>query len=318
MPQPTRGDVHVVRALTNISIAYLQSAQNFVSMSVFPAVPVQFQSDKYFVFDSVDFRRNNAKPRAPGTESAGGGFDITTAQYSCEVYSIHKDVADQIRQNADPAVDLDRAASEWTMQQMLIQKEVNWMTDFFGTGLWGTTVTGSTNFTQWDDSASDPETDIDTGRAAILKATGYVPNTLVVSYEVHQALKRHPLVTARYQYTTADSISTAMLARFFEVERYIVAQASYVSSEEGAASTVNAFIAGKHALLAYVAPAPGLMVPSAGYTFTWSAFSGGNNGVRTKRFRMEQLESDRVEGEFAYDHKLVTTDMGYFFASAIA
>lgn len=318
MPQPTRGDVHVVRSLTNVSVAYMQSAADFVSQTVFPTVPVQFQSDKYFKFDSKDFRRNTARPRAPGTASAGGGFDITTDTYSCEVYAMHKDVDDQTRANADQAVDIDRSATEFVTQQLLIQKELNWMTDFFATSIWGTDVTGTTDFTQWGDGSSDPEVDIDTGRAAIKKATGLTPNTLIVGYEVHQALKRHPLVQERYKYTSPSSITADLLARYLEVDRYMVAGASYTSSEEGAATDTDAFIAGKNALLCYVAPSPGLMTPSAGYTFAWSAFGGSNAGARIKRFRMEDLASDRVEGEFAYDHKVVLTECGYFFSSATA
>lgn len=316
MPQPTRGDVHVVRALTNISVAYMQQASDFIAPVVFPAIPVQFQSDKYFVFDSVDFRRNNAKPRAPGTESAGGGFDITTATYTAEVYALHQDIADQIRSNSE--IDMDRSASEFVAQQLLIQKEVNWMTKYFATGIWTTDVVGSTDFTQWDDSSSDPEADIDAGKAVIKKTTGLTANTLVVSYETHQALKRHPLVTERFKHTSSDSITAAILARFFEVDRYIIAQASYTTSAEGAAAVVNAFIAGKNALLCYVAPNPGIMTPSAGYSFNWSAFSGSNGGMRTKRFRMEHLESDRIEGEFAYDQKMVLADAGYFFSATVS
>lgn len=313
MPQPTRGDVHVNRALTNVSVAYMQSATDFVAGQVFPSVPVQFRSDDYFVFDSVDFRRNNAKPRAPGTESAGGGFDISTDNYSCKVYAIHKDIADQIRMNSDPAVDLERAASQFVMQQLLIQKEVSWASNYFTTGVWGTDVTGGTDFTAWDDAASDPEVDVDAGKAAIRKKIGMDPNTMVVDYTTHQALKRHPLIQERFKYTSADSITAAMIARYLEVDRYLVGKASYTTSEEGGAEA-NSFVLGANALLAYVAPSPGLLVPSAGYSFVWSAFSGANGGTRTKRFRMEQLESDRVEGEFAYDQKAVLAGAGYFFS----
>lgn len=315
MPQPTRGDVHVVRSLTNLSVAYIQSADDFISMKAFPSVPVQFQSDKYFKFDSKDFRRDNAKPRAPGTESAGGGFDITTDTYSCEVYAMHKDVADQIRMNSDPGVDVDRSASEFVTQQLLIQKERNWMTNYFATSIWGTDVTGSTDFTQWDDGSSDPEADLDTGRSTIKKKTGLTANTLIVGYNVHQALKRHPLITERYKYTSPQSITAELLARYFEVDRYLVAGASYTTSQEGA-TDADAFIAGNHALLCYVAPNPGLMTPSAGYTFAWSAFSGSNGGVRIKRFREERLASDRIEGEFAYDHQVVLAECGYFLSTA--
>lgn len=317
MTQPTRGDVHVNRALTNVSVAYMQSADNFISMNAFPAVPVQHQSDSYFVFDSPDMRRDNAKPRAPATESAGSGFDLSTDTYTTEIYALHQDVADQIRANADPGVDLDRAASESVMQQLLIQKEINWMSSYFDTGVWNNEETGGTDFTQWSDGASDPELSVDTGKNAILKSIGLMPNTLIVSYDVHQALKRHPLITNRYQYTSSESITPQLIARFFEVDRYLIAKASYVSSQEGAASVTNAFIAGKHALLCYVAPNPGLLVPSAGYTFSWSAFTGANQGVRMKRFYLDQLEAYRIEGEFAYDHKKVLDAAGYFFYSAV-
>lgn len=318
MTQPTRGDVHVNRALTNISVAYMQAADNFISMSAFPAIPVQNRSDSYFVFDSPDMRRDNAKPRAPATPSAGSGFDLSTDTYTTEVYALHQDVADQIRANSDPAVDLDRAASQSVMQQLLIQKEINWMTNYFSTGVWTNQDDGGTDFSQWSDGSSDPEHDIDAGKNTILKTIGLMPNTLIASYDVHQALKRHPLITNRYQYTSSESITPQLIARYFEVDRYLIAKASYVSSEEGAASTTNAFIAGKHALLCYVAPNPGLLVPSAGYTFSWSAFTGGNQGVRMKRFYMDELEATRIEGEFAYDHKQVLDVAGYFFYSAVA
>lgn len=318
MPQPTRSDVHVVSALTNVSIAYMQAQSRFVANQVFPIVPVEYQSDKYFVFDSADFRRNNAKPRAPGTESAGGGFDISTATYTCEVYSIHKDLPDQIRRNSDPAIDLDRSAAEFVMQQLLIQKESDWASTFFDTGVWGTDVVGGTDFTVWDDGASTPRDNIITGASAIAKKIGNDPNTLVVGREVHDQLKDHPLIKEQYKYTSSESLTPALLANYFDVDRYIVGHASYTSSEEGASSETNAFILGKHALLCHVPPNPGLMQPAAGYTFAWRGFTRSNNGYRTKRFRMEQLDSDRIESEWAYDHKATLAGAGYFFSGAVS
>lgn len=317
MPQPTLSSVHISRALTNISVAYLQKATDFVAQTAFPMVPVQFKTDQYYTFDSVDFRRNNAKPRAPGTESAGGGYDLSNDTYTANVYAIHTDLADQILKNADQALNLQRAGAEFVMQQLLIQKEVQWMTDFFNTGIWNTDIVGSTSFTQWDDASSDPEADIDTGKATIKQDTGLKANTLIVSYKVHQALKRHPIVADRFKHTSSDSITEQLLARFFEVDRYLVAGASYTTSEEGA-TEANSFIAGNNALLCYVAPAPSLLTASAGYTFVWTGLSGGNGGIATKSFRMEHLEAERIEGQFAYDHKVVSSKAGYFLSAAIS
>jgi len=50
MPQPTLGDVHVNRPLTNISVAYSQEAAGveFVAGRAFPAIPVENKSDLYW------------------------------------------------------------------------------------------------------------------------------------------------------------------------------------------------------------------------------------------------------------------------------
>lgn len=313
--QPGRGDVHVDSALTNISVAFMQDASQFIADQVFPQVPVTHRSDSYFTYDRDDTRRDEVKPRAPGAESAGGGFNMSTDTYSCDTFAFHKDVDDHTRANADPAIDVDEDATRFVTQQFLIQREVRWASEFFATGVW---TNESTPTTLWDDGASDPEADVDAAKTAILLSTGYEPNTFVVSWQVHQALKKHPLVLDRYKHTSSDSITIAMLAKFFEVDRYIISKASYNTAAEGL-TAVNAFIAGKHALLCYVAPAPGLLTPSAGYTFVWSGFTGASSvGVRIKNFRLERNASDRIEGEFAYDNKVVSADLGYFFLSAVS
>ena len=57
----------------------------------------------------------------------------------------------------------------------------------------------------------------------------------------------------------------------------------------------------------------------AGYTFEWKGISRGlGTTTSIKTFRMEEIESDRIEGQIAYDHKAVATDMGYFFSGAVS
>jgi hypothetical protein len=103
------------------------------------------------------------------------------------------------------------------------------------------------------------------------------------------------------------------------VDRYLVAQSIMQTSVEGAASATYGFIHGKGALLVYAAPSPSLMMPTGGYIFAWSGLTGLNNaGIRTKRFRMENLGADRVENEMCLSMKLVAADMGYYYASAVA
>ncbi len=312
--QPTPGDVHINVPLTNISVAYIQGADTFIADKVFPVVPVSQQSNVYYLFNKSDFLRDEAKPRAPGTESAGGGFQLTTAPYACLVEAFHKDVDDQVRANADTVLSLDQAATEFVTQKLLIRRERKWAAAYFTTGIWGTDITPGT---LWSAPGSTPLADVETGKMAILNNTGFMPNTMVMGAQVFSALRNNAAIRDQFKYTSAQSIDADMMARYFGVERILVMNAVYESAQEGATSSM-AFVGGKSALLCYTAKSPSLLQPTAGYTFAWTGFTGGSNGWRIKRIRADLIGSDRVEGEHALDMRVVASAMGYFFSAVVA
>jgi hypothetical protein len=325
MPQPTISNVHIDAILTNISVAYQQSQSNFIAQQVFPIVPVDKKSNKYFTYTKNDWFRDEAQRRAPGTESAGSGYNLSTDSYSCDVFGFHKDIDDQTRANSDNPLNPDREATDFVTSRMLLRQEIQFVTDFFGTGIWGTDVAGvssspsSGQFYQWSDyTNSDPIEDIEAGKESILSTTGFMPNTLVLGYQVMRKLRNHPDIVDRYKYTSAQAITEDMIARLFGVDRILVAKAVKATNNEGQTGAYS-FAYGKAALLCHVAPNPGLMTPSAGYTFAWTGVSGGiGTTIGVSKFRMEQLKSDRVEAEFAFDNKVVGSDLGYFFGTAVA
>lgn len=317
---PTRSDIHVNQPLTNISIAYIQDQRNFIADTVFPNVPVNKQSDRYFTYSKADFHRSEAQKRAPGTESAGGSFRIdNTPTYFADVYSIHKDVDDQIRANADAPLNMDRDATIYVSQQLLIKKEEVWANSYFTTGIWGTDLQGTTNFTKWDDVNSTPIEDITTQGITIAQSTGFKPNVLVLSPFVFNTLKNNADILDRIKYTQRGIVTTDLLANLFEVDKVVVAMGVKNTALEGATATNDFIISSKAALLVYANPRPSLMSPSGGYTFSWNGLLGaGALGTRVKRFRMEELASDRIEGDMAFDMKLVSNDVGCYFYDAIS
>lgn len=321
MPQPTSSAVHAVDVpLTNISTAYVQSQDNFIADKVFPVVPVMKQTDKYYTYTKNDWFRDEAKVRADGTESAGSGYGLSTASYSCDVFGFHKDIGNQARNNADAGINLDRDATEFVTQRLLLRREIQFVTDFFTTSIW---ATDSTPSNLWSDyTASDPVDDVEGGKESILSVTGKEANTLVLGYQVYRKLRNHPDIIDRIKYVTQATtrqITPALLAAVFDVERVLVAKAIKATNVEGE-TAAYAFTHGKHALLCHVASNPGLLVPSAGYIFSWRGVAGGIPGadIGISRFYMQQIKSDRVEGESAFDCKAVGTDLGYFFASVVA
>lgn len=322
MPQPTISDVHVDQVLTNVSVGFMQSAEGFVADQVFPVVPVQKQSDKYWVYDRSFWYRSEMQKRAPGTESAGGGWELTTASYSADVWAIHKDLDNQTGANAD--MDLDVDATNWLSQQALIRKDKSWVASYFTTSIWTGDQTGvaaapaANQFLQFDQSSSTPFKTIRGQKIAIKRRTGYAPNTLVMGAEVWSILADHADLTERIKYTERAIVDTELVAAALGLDRVLVADGVENTAIEGATASY-AFIAGKAMLLVYAAPRASLMEPSGGYTFSWTGLEGaGAFGNNISRFPMPQIKSERIELEIAYDQKLVAADMGTFFASTVA
>ena len=339
MPNPTITSVHVNRPLTNIAIAYKQTQENFIADRVFPAVPVEKRSDAYFTYDRSYWFRSEVRKRAPGTESAGGGYKVGTDNYFADVYALHKDIDDQIRANTDVPLNADRDAAQWLTTQFLIFKENVFSSTYLQPGVWtfqvdgvasNPTAAGSfdpTNLSandklQWNDPASTPIEDIRNAKAFMLERTGYEPNKLTLGYKVYNALLDHPDVIDRIKYGQTPGgpamVSKRALAALFEVDEILVAKGIQNTAVEGL-TEANSFIVGKHALLSYAPSSPGLLIPSAGYIFNWTGYTSGFAGAADiRKFRMEHLRADRIEGETAFALKKVAGDLGYFFNGIVA
>lgn len=320
MPQPNSAQVHVDRALTNISVAYAQDANQFIHRRVFPVVNVSNASNKYFIYTKSYWLRTEAKKRAPSSESAGSGFNLETATYTCDRYAVHQDLDDAIVANQDAPIDLRRDATLHVTYQILLQMELDWQAGFFVASTWTGSTTGSdiTPGTTWDDAASTPIEDIKAQKIAIQEKTGRTPNKLVLGPEVWNKLSDHPDLLDRIKHTQRGVLTKELAAQMFEVEEVLVPMATRNTAGEGATATMD-FVYGKNALLVYAAPSPGLMTPSGGYVFNWTGYLGAaQGGMQIKRFRMEHLNSERVEAEAAYDMKVVSADVGTFFSAVVA
>lgn len=330
MPQPTVGAFHLDAALTNISVAMLQNPQGFIASRVFQNVPVQKQSDKYFTFDRSYFNRNGAKKRAAGTRVSEVGYALSNDSYFCEEVGVAIPIPDQVRANADPAVDPTRAAAELATHQMLISKENDFASSFFTTGLWGTDITGvaaapgAGQVIQWSDQTNgDPIGNVRTGVNTILGATGIKPNVMVMGREVYSVLIDHPDIQGRINggATTAQPslASLNLLAQIFEVDEVMVGEAIQNTAAEGD-TAAHSFILGKKCLLTYRPASPGIMIPAAGYTFSWAGYLGGTNeyGFVVDTKRRDEEDTDVVRARAHYDQKLVSSALGYFWTSIVA
>jgi hypothetical protein len=265
--------------------------------------------------------RTGSQRRAPGTESAGVGFQIdNTPNYFADTWSCHYDVPDEIRENADSPLNMDRDATIFVTQNQMLRREVLWSTNYMTTGVW-TGGTGGTDITpspKWDTASGTPITDIDKQKRVVKSGTGFLPNTVVMSDDTFFAVKNNFEVLDRIKFTQRAVVTEDLLAALLQLKNFLVSQAVLNTAAEGQTDTLG-FLNSAECLLVYSNPMPGIMQPSGGYTFAWTGMygSGSAGEGRIKSYRVETVASDRIEGDMAFDQKLVGADLGAFFTSCI-
>ena len=329
MSQPTLSQVHVNVPLSNLSIAYAQDENEFAADKVFPIVPVPHKSDIYYVIPRDAFMRNDVKERAAGAESEGTGFNVDASNsFLCKVYALHQDIPEQVDKNADYVLQLDMAATRLITSQHLINRETKFINAYFQNGVWTGGVGGgdlagvaaaptSGQFLQWDQGGSTPITDIRNAALTIKSRTGQKPNVLVLGPYTFEALLNHPTIVDRIKYTQLGIVDMDLLAKVLGMGKVVVPGGVQNTAPEGLPGVFN-FIYGKGALLAYAAPAPGIMVPSAGYIFSWAGYLNGGATMAISRWWDQNKKSFRIEGETSFDIKVVGTDLGVYFGNAIS
>lgn len=326
MPNPTQSDLHVNVPLTNVSVAYMQSASTYIADKVFPAIPVDKQSNLFWKYSKSDWRRTDVTKRAPGTETPGVQWLQDTDQYFAHVYGVHKDIDDQTRANADSQFSLDKEGTEFITNQLLLKRDLDWNATYFKSGVWATDKVGGTDFVKWDDAGSDPISDMAEAQLEFRRLTGFAPNIGVLGADVMAKLKQHPDIIDRIKYTQRGIVTEDLIATLFDLDELYTSYATVATGpqmnsarEQDAAATFDFITNSKGVLLAYAPKSPSILTPSAGYTFNWKGYLGGNSkGIRVKRFRLERIASDRIEAEATYDMKQVCADMGMFLDDVVA
>ena len=249
---PTQGDVHVNRPLTNVSIAFMQSADNFVASQVFRNINSAMKSDLYYTYPRGEFNRVAMRLRGPATESAGASYKVDKDNFATEVFALHKDVDDQVRATQDSPINLDMEATRFLSLQGMLKKEIDWADSFFKTGLWtfeadgdaarsanlSLTAAANNNLVYWNNASSSPIEDVDFAVRTVQENTGFRPNVLVLGRPVYDILKNHSDIIGRLDrgQTTGPAIARReALAALFEMDRILIMDGVQNTAAEGVA-----------------------------------------------------------------------------------
>jgi hypothetical protein len=305
--------VHIDQALTQVSVAYRNS--QYVADSIFPVIPVTKQSNKYFIYSKDNFRTLD-DARRPGARANEIEWTLSTDTYYCEGHALAQAIPDELRANADQAIDVDVDTTEVLTDLIYLQREILVASKATNSSVitQSTTLSGTS---QWSDyTNSNPIQAVENQKATILKQIGRLPNSMLVSYPVFTALRNHPAIIDRFKYAQVGVVQPDHLKSVFNVDNFYIGSAIKNLAKEGATDNLD-YIWGKNALLFYRPPVAGRRTVSLGYQFTL-AFGSGDGGFLVKRYRDEARTADVVELQLYFDAKIVASNAAYLWLSAVA
>jgi len=309
---PLKNQLHVDQLLSNISVKYKNA--NYIASEMFPEVPVKKDSDLYRVYDR-DFRLPETIRSNKGV-AREASFNVTTSSYILAQHSLKDYVSDRDAENYDIS-DLRADTVEYLTDKILLRMEYEVAQLFVNQ-----TSTGNTNASwslavslssaqQWslDTVTSNPIPQMDTAATVVLENSGQVVNYAMLPHRCLIAAKNHTSVIDRIKYTSAD-ITPAMIAGLFDVPQLLVGKAVYDTAQEGLAATITP-LWGDNVFVGYKPAKASPMAPSAGYIFK-------NNLPMTKRWRVEERQSEAIEVNVHFQAKVVSSLSGYLLKDVLA
>jgi hypothetical protein len=240
-----------------------------------------------------------------------------TDNYSAVQYALEYLIADEIAANADTGIELESTATMYLVDQLNLQKDLDFAADFFTSSSgW----TSGTVGTAWDNVASGtPVTAIVGAITSIRRALGGSNNHKLVGVggeKIRSALLLSDQVRDRTKYVQAGTYAAleGALAGALGLDELIFSSREYNTAKEGRTASYSPVFDNDFLVVA-VPRNPGLSTPSAGYTFAWD--EDGRGDMYVEQYREEPKKATVVRAVCYYDQKQTGTDLGVFFNNPV-
>lgn len=252
--------------LTKVVMGY-DLDQEFSGQYLFPDVPVSAMGGKILKFGKeAHIIRDTV--RAPGETVRSINFAYSAEDYALQNRLLEGKVPEEFAQEMAkaPGIKAQTEAVNIVMHAMRLEGEARKAALATTVSNYASGHTEALSGTDmWDNPASKPLEAISEAKLKIRAATGRYPNVLHLDVYAYEALKRHPAIQEQFKYSGRDSITTDMLASYFDVDTVVVAKAVSVATLDAPFTEVW----GNNTVLAYVAPPNqrSMRRPSFGYNY---------------------------------------------------
>lgn len=315
MPAQTVGNVHVNVPLSNLAVRYMPNLNGFIADEVLPRLPVNNESDSYYVYDQgpffdtsvSDLVADRAAPRRVE-------YSATTAQYKTERRELAWDISDRERRNADTQLRLEETKQAGTLSLLYLRREARVAALLRKTTNGGQLTNGANAGTKWDNASATWQTiygDVVAGITKLRQTIGAKPNTIIIPAAVAEGMGKSaffsaqagPLLTVNDPAASRIYTDYPFLPPVLWGMRVLVPGAIQGGAKEGQTQTYTD-IWDEQVRMLYVTPGPSMDTPSVGYTFTSEA-------LQTRQWRDEERRVDAYSVGFNVDERVIAPLAGY-------
>lgn len=235
---------------------------------LFPIVEIPVRGMRVIKFGKESFRMMNTR-RAPGAETQRVQYGYASDPVSLQQDALEGLVPFENMEEASrvPGIDLASGSIEMVMDVIALGREHAIATMARNPANYGANnKLALTGADKWSDPASNPAADMKEAKEQIRRRIGRYPTLLTLSPEAFNALADHPKIKEQFKYTSSDSVTTAMLAKYFDIEQVIVGKAVFL--DENADDDTDAQdVWGNDAILSFTPRGSNYRIPSFGYTY---------------------------------------------------
>ncbi len=327
---PELSEIHIDVALTNLSVAYTN--EDYVADKVFPVVPVEKRSDRYFLYSKDAFLRSSGtdkqgKPgsvRRPGTRSTEIMFDVSTNPFYCEQLARNYALTDAEMRLADaplqPSIDATLALTEMiTLDNEVAVASKAMKRTHYATSNRAQLVTGTTSWAQNSQTSgsytSFPiSSDIPKAKKAVISSLVRSATHMLLNYNAAVTLSQNWEYLDKIKYVSREGLTASGLAPVIGGLSIVEARTQRATTPENTTPVATGFVwaddQGQDAALVYYKPsaAPSLKMVALGLTFDAPDDSLYARGILVKRWREEWIDAERIEVRTTRDWRFVATD----------
>lgn len=229
------GEVHQDEVLTNLSVQYAND--EFIGNRLMPVVKTNGSlSAAYFEYNKRDrfaYPDDDMSDRTTANELNQGRSKKTLALTPRSL----KEYLDQLTiQNQSAPLNELVDVQQNVLEGMAFRRELRQAAILCSSASYGSNTVALSAGDRWDGpSGGNPGAVVDAATKAIWRGRGPAKTVGFVSLDVHNVLKRHPLILDQFKYAgnRPGFATREMLREYFELDEYLVGAARKDTANEG-------------------------------------------------------------------------------------